>query len=104
MSNFTERLFNQTTQQAILDNASNARDTVRERLRAPMNFVSNKIQVGRDTQRRGMIGGFIMTALFLLFAIQSLPLIILTPGSFNEYFSLGMLSLLFALFMRRQLN
>jgi hypothetical protein len=62
------------------------------------------MQVSRETQRRGMWGGFIMTAFFMLFALQSLPLIIFTPQNFNSYFSLGMLSLLFALFMRRHLN
>ena len=51
-----------------------------------------------------MLGGFLFSAIFLLFAIFSLPYIIFSPQSFTSYFSLSMLSLLFSLFMRRSLN
>jgi hypothetical protein len=51
-----------------------------------------------------MIGGYIASAFFLLFAIQSIPFIIFSPQSFTSYFSLSMLSLLFSLFLRRQLS
>jgi hypothetical protein len=60
--------------------------------------------VSRETQRRGMLGGFLFSAIFLLFAIFSLPYIIFSPQSFTSYFSLSMLTLLFSLFLRRSLN
>lgn len=69
-----------------------------------MNYVSSKLQVSRQTQRRTMIGGYIASAFFLLFALQSLPFIIFSPQSFTSFFSLSMLSLLFSLFIRRQLS
>jgi len=51
-----------------------------------------------------MIAGYVASAFFLLFALQSLPLIIFSPQSFTSYFSMAMLSLLFSLFMRRHLS
>jgi hypothetical protein len=51
-----------------------------------------------------MFAGFALAAFFLLFSIQSIPFIVFSPESFTQWFSLSMLSLLFALFMRRNLT
>lgn len=51
-----------------------------------------------------MLGGFLLSAIFLLFAVFSLPYIIFSPTSFTSYFSLSMLTLLFSLFLRRNLQ
>ena len=69
LNGLRDRFFNQGTGQAILDNAQSASLSVQERLRDPINFVSSKVTVSRQTQRRTMIAGYVASAFFLLFAV-----------------------------------
>jgi len=94
---FTGRLFNRS--EGMLDGTG-----MQQLLRTSVNFVQEKVSVSRETQRNGMLGGFLLSAIFLLFAVFSLPYIIFSPTSFTSYFSLSMLTLLFSLFLRRNLQ
>lgn len=49
LHDFTERLFSQTSQQAIRENAANATQQVQSRLAGSVNFVSSKLSVSRTT-------------------------------------------------------